>query len=231
MAAQANRILERIDHPGAIRELYESVAWGYDAFTGYERPHHARAIELADIRPGEDVLEVACGTGRATVELARRVSGGRFSAVDLTEAMMARARGKLEKAGLRNRVALRLADARRLPFADASFDVLYNSYMFDLIDAGEIPGVVAEFRRVLKPGGRMVLINMSKDTAGKTLYEWLYERGLLFAVSGGCRPVKMAPYLEEAGFTEIRHEHRRNRSWIPLNLLFGTEIVTAIKPR
>lgn len=225
-------IVQRVSHSERITVLYGRLAWLYDPFTDHEPAHHTRALELAHIRPDEAVLEVACGTGRATVEIARRLGGGAcFYAVDLTPAMLERARRKLDAAGILDRVQLGCADARNLPYADGTFDLLYNAYMFDLVDVSAMPDILMEFERVLRPGGRIVLVDMSKDHPGKTFYEWLYERGLLSFVSGGCRPVYLQPLLKEAGFVDVTREYRKNRSWFPLNRLHGTEIVCGYKPR
>ncbi|MBI5523731.1 MAG: methyltransferase domain-containing protein [Desulfarculus sp.] len=228
---KADYQVARSSHAGRIAALYSRLAWLYDPFTDHELPHHLRAVELAAIQPGEAVLEVACGTGRATALLAQALGkDGRMQAVDLTPAMLAKARAKLARLGLLERVELRQASALALPHADNSFDLLYNSYMFDLVDSSQMPAILAEFGRVLKPGGRLVLVDMSKQGGGRTPYEWLYERGLLSFVSGACRPVLMRPLVEAAGFAEVSREYRKNRSLFPLNWLHGSEIVTARKP-
>ncbi len=203
----------------------------YDFFTDHTPAHHREALQLAHIKQDDSVLEVACGTGRATVEIASRIGEkGRFCAIDLSEKMLQRAKNKLRKRNLLDRVDLRLGDARQLGFDGDLFDVVYNAYMFSLIDTPEIPEVLAEFKRVLKPGGRLVLIDMSKDKEGKTLYEFLYEAGLLSFASGSCRPVLMRPQMEEAGLERVERIYRRNRSWFFLNWLTGTEIVVGYKP-
>ena len=114
----------------------------------------------------------------------------------------------------------------QLPFADDTFDVLFNSYMFDLIPLVGMPVVLAEFHRVSKPGGRLVLVNLSKENADKrTCWERLYARlpsSLATYVFGGCRPVLMQELVEQAGFSDVQRELVR-QAW-------QTEIVTARKP-
>ena len=143
------KIVEKPSHPGKISELYTRIAWVYDIFTDHEITHHKKAIQMAGIKEDDLILEVACGTGRATVEIAKYLGEkGRLYAIDLTEAMIKRARAKLEKYNLIGKVELGIGDARRLPFPDGMFDVLYNAYMFDLIELREIPGIISEFKRV-----------------------------------------------------------------------------------
>lgn len=213
-----------------VSELYSRLAWIYDLATDHEVAHHDEAVRIADVQASDQVLEVACGTGRGTVRIARHIGeDGRLYAVDLTEAMLERARRKLARRDLLDGVDLRLGDARELPFPDGVFDVVYNAYMFDLIDSAEIPHVVSEFTRVLKPGGKIVLVNMSKNTTEKTLYEHLHENGLLGFASGSCRPVLMQSFLEEAGYEKVKRVYRKNVSYFPLNWLHGTEIVWGYK--
>lgn len=211
-----------------ISGLYNQLAWIYDAFTDFEPAHHRRAVALAAIQPDETVLEVACGTGRATLEIAGQIGKkGQFHAVDLTPGMLSRAQRRLAKAKLLDRVELKLADAASLPYPDSSVDVIFNAYMFDLIHTDHISLILSEFARVLRPGGRIVLVNMSKDKDGQTVYEWLYDHRLLGFASGGCRPVQMSAYLEPAGFHGVQRTYSQNHSFFFLNQLTGTEIVLA----
>jgi demethylmenaquinone methyltransferase/2-methoxy-6-polyprenyl-1,4-benzoquinol methylase len=225
------KMIKTPQYQNKISELYRHLAWVYDFFTDHEPAHHEEAIRIAGFENYDSVLEVACGTGRATVEIAKRLKReSRFYAIDLTKEMMERARKKLQKYGLPGRVDFKVGDAKHLPFPEGMFDVVYNAYMFDLIDTSDMPEIICEFKRVLKPGGTLVLVNMSKDKKKKTLYEVLYERGLLSFASGGCRPVFMKPLLEDAQFIHVKRIYRKNKSFFLLNRLSGTEIVTANKP-
>ena len=137
-----------------VKQYYHWRASNYDAGSSFEIEHHLEAIRLAEIQEGGRVLEVACGTGRATLDLARAVgSAGKVDALDLSEDMLDQAQTKLEKAGVSGRVTFRQGNARNLPYPDATFDVLYNGYMFDLIPIEGFMPIMQEFARVLKPGG------------------------------------------------------------------------------
>jgi ubiquinone/menaquinone biosynthesis C-methylase UbiE len=129
------------------------------------------------------------------------------------------------RAGFSNWLLCR-ADARHPPFADGKLDVLLNGYILDLISLVDLSFVVSEFFRVLKPSGRMLLVNFSKaETSQRTWWECLYRRmpkrcaAYLF---GGCRPVLMAPLAEKAGFRDVSRVFRPSE-FLP------TEIVTARK--
>lgn len=209
-----------------VQAYYTWRASNYDAGTGFEAEHHLEAIQRAAIQEGQHVLEVACGTGRATVNLARAMgSNGQLDALDLTDAMLAQARAKIEKQGLSDRVNFKQGNAQALPYPDATFDMLYNGYMFDLIPLEGFVPILKEFQRVLKPGGKLVMVNMSKPDARKTIYERIYERG--WAVMP-CRPVLMGDYLEDAGFSNVERFYRPSRGLI-VSRLWGQEIVLAHK--
>lgn len=215
-------------HPAAekIQKYYSWRASNYDAGAGFEVEHHAEALRLADVQEGQRVLDVACGTGRGTVGLAQAVGPkGRVDALDLTEAMMNRARAKLEKLGLSDRVHFKQGNARELPYPDETFDLVYNGYMFDLIPLDGFSPILKEMARVLKPNGKLVLVNMSKPDERKTFFETIYEKG--WAVMP-CRPVLMSPYMEPAGFTGIQRLYRPSRGSIVARL-WGQEILLARK--
>jgi demethylmenaquinone methyltransferase/2-methoxy-6-polyprenyl-1,4-benzoquinol methylase len=210
-----------------VQSYYGWRATNYDAGSGFEVEHHLEAIRLAEIQEGQHILDVACGTGRATVDLARAVgSSGSVDALDLSDAMLGQAQAKLGKLGLSSRVTFKQGNARSLPYPDATFDVLYNGYMFDLIPiAGFLP-ILKEFARVLKTGGKIVLVNMSKPGSKKTFYESIYEKGMAVMP---CRPVLMSPLLEPAGFTGITRLYRPTHGLF-VSRLWGTEIVLGHKP-
>jgi demethylmenaquinone methyltransferase/2-methoxy-6-polyprenyl-1,4-benzoquinol methylase len=209
-----------------IQKYYSWRASNYDAGAGFEAEHHAEALRLANVQEGQRVLDVACGTGRGTVGLAQAVSvAGSVDALDLSEAMLDQARAKIAKLGLSARVHFKQGNAKELPYPDETFDLVYNGYMFDLIPLDGFLPILNEMRRVLKSGGKLILINMSKPNEHKTFFEKIYEKR--WAVMP-CRPVLMSSYLESAGFTEVQRFYRPTRGSI-VSLLWGQEIVLARK--
>jgi len=215
-------------HP-AVEQITRYYSWrasNYDVGTTFEVEHHAEALRIANIQEGQHVLDVACGTGRGTVGLAQSVGdSGKVDAFDLSEAMLEQARAKIEKLSINDRVQFKQGNARELPYPDETFDLVYNGYMFDLIPLDGFIPILKEMARVLRPSGKLVLVNMSKPDSRKTFFERIYEMG--WAVMP-CRPVLMGPYLAPAGFKDIQRVYRPTRGGI-VSLLWGQEIVTAHK--
>ncbi|MFA9400824.1 MAG: class I SAM-dependent methyltransferase [Acidobacteriota bacterium] len=181
-----------------------------------------RVLELAAPRDSEAILEVAVGTGAQFVELARRNRSGKTVGIELSEGMLGQARVRLAEAGLDGQAELLRASALEMPFEDESFDLVINSYMLDLLPKSEIPVALAEFRRLLRPGGRLVLSNMTiGESRRHRVWDTLYARGI--NLTANCRGVLAAPVLDELGFTQVRREYVSQFG-------FPTEVVYAEKP-
>ena len=189
-----------------VAGVYRKIAPSYDLWGRLtESKARDRCLQLAAIQDGEDVLEVAVGTGLAFEKILELNPSGRNEGIDLTEAMLERAEEKAARSGRRN-YRLRVGDAYNLDFPDDSFDVLVNNYMFDLLPESDFGRILAEFRRVLRPGGRLAMVNM---TNGEHWYNGLWERiyRIRPALLGGCRSVSLLEYLDESGYTALRREY------------------------
>jgi ubiquinone/menaquinone biosynthesis C-methylase UbiE len=215
-------VLEAKEPPERVPRIYTRLAPVYEAWArATESKARQRVLELANVRPGEDVLEVATGTGVQLVRLARANPGGRTAGVEVSKGMLAQTRRRLEDAGLAGEVEVIEGSALELPIADESFDLIVNGYMLDLLPRDDIPRALAEFKRVLRPGGRLVLSNMTKGERRRhRIWDWAYERGVV--VTANCRGVLAAPVLRELGFPGVSREYLSQ-------MLFPTEIVTAQK--
>jgi demethylmenaquinone methyltransferase/2-methoxy-6-polyprenyl-1,4-benzoquinol methylase len=220
-------MIETVPASAEIRRTYDLWSTFYGWFSlAVKRGIFRRAFERAAIRPGERVLEVAVGPGVGFREILKRVGRDDIvHGVDFSSQMLAKTEQRARRAGFAN-FRLQQADARRLPFADGAFDVVFNSYMFDLLPIPDMSQVLGEFHRVLKPGGRLVLVNLSKrDEGDLMLWERLY-RSLsprwAARILGGCRPVLTARLVQATGFVDV------DREFIPH--LMATELVSARKP-
>ena len=206
---------------GDAASLYDRLAPVYDIWGRLtESKARNRCLELASIKRGESVLEVAVGTGLAFEQLVQTNPTGRNTGIDISRGMLSRAEHRLRKAGLSN-FQLSSASATEIPEPDSSFDVLLNNYMFDLLEEGLWPAVLREFLRVLRPDGRLVLANMTiGEYWGSGIYQRLYK--LSPRLMGGCRPVQMSGPLEKHGFTVQLREYCQQ-------MLFPSEIILAIR--
>jgi ubiquinone/menaquinone biosynthesis C-methylase UbiE len=202
-----------------VPKIYRKIAPSYDLWAWLtESQARERCLELAAIQDGEEVLEVAVGTGLAFERILQANPSGRNEGIDLTEAMLARAKRKAAKSGLNN-YRLRVGDAYDLDFPDHSFDVLVNNYMFDLLPEQDFLTVLREFKRVLRPGGRLAMVNMTK---GERWYNGIWNRIYRInpALLGGCRGVSLLPQLEACGFVKCRREYMSQFTF-PSEIVYG----------
>jgi len=204
-----------------VVEVYSQTAWIYDLWGALtETKARRRALELALIRNGEVVLEVAVGTGLTFREILRANPDGENIGIDLTPAMLQKAEQKAARSGRVN-YQLNPGDAYHLQFPDQHFDLLINNFMFDLLPEPDFSAVLAEFKRVLKPGGRMLLVNMTKaERFYQKIYEGIYHLNPRWL--GGCRGVLLAGYVQQAGFADVRRE-------TVSQLGFPAEVLTALR--
>jgi demethylmenaquinone methyltransferase/2-methoxy-6-polyprenyl-1,4-benzoquinol methylase len=143
--------------------LFEGLPAWYDrlgaAMSFGQDPRWRRAmVDAVAPSPGQRVLDVATGTGMVALDLARR--GCAVVGLDQSQAMLARARHKLEaEPGLDGRVTFVAGEAERLPFPDASFDALTFTYLLRYVD--DRPATMRELARVVKPGGRIGMVEFA----------------------------------------------------------------------
>ena len=206
-----------------VPDTYRRIAAMYDVWAWLtESRARDRCLELAAIRNGESVLEVAVGTGLAFEKILEANPSGRNEGIDLTDAMLARAEARAGKSGSGN-FRLSVGDAYDIEFADDSFDVLVNNYMFDLLPERDFARVLAEFKRVLRPGGRLVMVNM---TTGERWYNGVWS--LIYRINpgvlGGCRGVSLVAHVHAAGFAGIEREYLSQAT-------FPSEIIFALNSR
>jgi len=199
------QILEaRHTHQEIVRK-YNMIASVYDLFAILMvSKAQQRALEMAAIRNGERVLEVAFGTGLNFIEILKRNPKGWVEGIDVSTKMLERTRKRISKLGNKNYL-LRLGDCRRLPFEDETFDVLMNQYLLDILPVEDFVPLLSEFKRVLKPGGRIVLVHMTKGEKWvNQIYEGIYR--LKPPLLAGCRGVRAQPFLEETGFKGFKRQ-------------------------
>jgi len=202
-----------------IGAVYDKLAGIYDIWGKLtESRARSRAIELAAIKDGQQILEVAVGTGLAFHEIAKRNPHGNNVGIDLSPGMLKKAKTRVSALTEAN-YSLSTGTAFDLQIETGSIDLLVNNYMFDLIPFNDMDKVLREFKRVLKPGGRLILVNMTKgERFGSTLYDRIYRFSP--KTMGGCRGVRMTEKLKQHGFiVDVREYHQQ--------LLFPSEVILA----
>jgi demethylmenaquinone methyltransferase/2-methoxy-6-polyprenyl-1,4-benzoquinol methylase len=184
------------------RSVYDRLSRWYDLLAGSsERPYTELGLSHLSLCSGERALEIGCGTGHATAAIAAAVGEpGRLHAIDLSRGMLRAARRKILKPGDARQPFFQQADAVRLPFAPASFDAVFMSFVLELFDTPEIPLVLAECRRVLRPSGRLGIVAMARtehQNLPLRIYEWFHEHLPAYV---DCRPIYLRAALASAGF-------------------------------
>jgi ubiquinone/menaquinone biosynthesis C-methylase UbiE len=216
------KILKAFVKKDDIPIVYKNIAPIYDLWGMFtETKARKRCLELANIRDGEKVLEVAVGTGSTFIEILKRNPNGQIHGIDITEEMLSRAKKKAGKLDHKN-YSLEIGDAYHLTYPDGLFDLVMNNYMFDLLPEEAFPQVLNEFKRVLRPGGRLIMANMAK---GLHWYNSVFELAYRIhpPLLGGCRGVYLIPYLESAGFTDLHREYMTQTT-------YPTEVISCVKP-
>ncbi len=139
----------------AVRTAYRRQAASYDyAFGAVSRTARRRAIEAVNALPGVDVLEVGVGTGLALPRYAR---DKRITGIDLSADMLARARARVAALGLSNIEALLELDAEDTGLPDARFDIAAAMFVASVVP--HPTRLLAELKRVVRPGGHILFIN------------------------------------------------------------------------
>lgn len=208
--------------PHAVVDFYSRVAWIYE---GWGRIVDSRVRErvrtIVAEGAGGTTLEVGCGSGAILVDIAKDNAHGETIGIDLAPGMIRVAQRRMARAGLK-RVRVELGDAERIAQDDSSVDVVTSSYVLDILPMQRIVATLAEFHRVLKPGGRVVLANVTPGERRRhKLPELLYGTGL--PLTGNCRGILAGPLLEQVGFVDVGREYVSQLS-------MPSEIVSARKP-
>jgi ubiquinone/menaquinone biosynthesis C-methylase UbiE len=183
---------------GAIRwaRLYDAVV--QVVTLGRARRLRNSTLDHAGVFQGARVLDVGCGTGTLTLEARRRAGAeGSVVGIDVSPQMIARARAKAEEAGLD--VTLEVASAESLPLADASCDIVLCSLALHHLRRNQRRTAVEEMHRVLAPGGRVVIVDLSPE---RSLVSALNPIAFLHRGSGDIAAEARA-LITEAGFRDV----------------------------
>jgi demethylmenaquinone methyltransferase/2-methoxy-6-polyprenyl-1,4-benzoquinol methylase len=204
--------------------MFDRIAGVYDLMNsamtaGLHHQWRQRAVDRAEVGPGSDALDICCGTGDLALELRRRIGpDGRVVGSDFSEPMLELARRKSGEEGLP--VEFGWADALDLPYGDASFDAV--TIGFGARNLADLEKGLSEMARVLRPGGRLVILEITRPQREplSSFYSLWFDR--LVPVIGSLagdpdaysylpnsvrtfpEPQRLAAMMDAAGFTAIR---------------------------
>ncbi len=164
-----------------VNDLFAAVAPRYDLINdlqslGLHRLWKRRLVRLSGVRPGTRALDVCCGTGDVTFALARE--GAETIGLDFSAAMLQVARQRADRDPGKNPPRFLQGDALHLPFEEASFETVTISY--GLRNVADLDGGLRELKRVLQPGGRLLILDFGKPDWAP--WRWLYFQYLRWCV-------------------------------------------------
>ena len=149
-----------------MRDMFDAISGAYDFFNhflslGIDRYWRKKMmLETKSVQPCEKILDLATGTADVALSLEKTHAGAKIIGVDLSPAMIAKGKEKIDKKDLNDRITLELGDAENLRFNDAHFDlvtVAFGVRNFEHLEAG-----LLEMKRVLRRGGKMVILEFSQ---------------------------------------------------------------------
>ena len=210
-----------------VQQMFDNIAPTYDKLNhimslNVDKLWRRHALkEIVDGTP-QRILDVACGTGDSTISIARAAAEGtKVTGADISEGMMALVMEKAEKAGVGDRIDLQVADGEALPYEYGTFDRVTCAFGIRNFEHKERG--LAEFRRVLRPGGKAVILELSVPQ--NKVIRWFYDLYFLHilpwvggAISGDKAAYRYLPasvhhfpapkdfcaLMESAGFRSVR---------------------------
>ncbi|HZT76995.1 MAG TPA: bifunctional demethylmenaquinone methyltransferase/2-methoxy-6-polyprenyl-1,4-benzoquinol methylase UbiE [Vicinamibacterales bacterium] len=221
--------------PARIAGMFDAIAGRYDFLNhvlsaGIDRRWRKRAIRGLELTGRECVLDLCTGTADLAIDaMQAHPSAARVVGIDFAGAMLAIGRDKVAAAGLSPAIALVRGDAMRIPLADESVDAV--TIAFGIRNVADVPAACREIHRVLKPGGRVAILEFAVPTlvGFKQIYMW-YVRNVLprvgraisrhdaaykylqASIEAFVTPAEFVTILRQSGFVEIR----------PVQLMLGS---------
>jgi demethylmenaquinone methyltransferase/2-methoxy-6-polyprenyl-1,4-benzoquinol methylase len=205
------------------KAFYNKIARVYDLLAERsEKPMREAGFRMLAARPGDRILEIGFGTGHHLARLARAVGPrGKVYGIDLAEKMVDAARDLLDKEGFGDVAELTCGDAEQLPYHSETMDAVVMNFTLELFDTPDIPRVLAECRRVLRHGGRITVVGISKEGKQRWVlraFEWTHRH---FPNLMDCRPIYVRRALESAGFRIA--EATVDSMWVPVEIVLGVK--------
>lgn len=208
--------------PKRTRQVYDALSELYPLSTMlFHSTAHRRAHQLSGIRDGMRVLEVATGSGEMFRRLVRSNRMGQTVGVDLSPKMAARTQRVTRRKFPSSRADCQAVDARAMPFRDESFDAVVCCYLLELLPCEDIESTVSEFRRVLRPGGKLTLILIGQHAA---FFNSMYQVCTKVAPAFWGRQVEeRLPAIIEAQHFRIIRDEKVRQIFYPSRILLAAK--------
>jgi len=192
-------VIERKPETNKTKTDYSKVVWFYDFWSWLTESKAAGyVIKFSEIKDGETILEIACGTGVVFEKIVKQNPNGKNTGIDLSPDMLNKAKKRLKKLKSGN-YELREGDVLKLGFNDNSFDLVVNNFMVDLMPAETFNILADKFYKITKPGGRVVISTFSFGKKRINKF-WFWVAKNFPDILTGCRPVSFKENLMKAGF-------------------------------
>ena len=206
------------------RRIYDRLApvYGIPTHLFHSRAHR-RALEIAELRDGMRVLEVATGSGEMFRRLVRANRGGATLGVDLSPNMASLTQSRVHREFPTSKTQCHAVDARHMPFRDATFDAVFCCYLLELLSSDDIVRTIGEFHRVLSPRGQLVLVLIGQN---KAAFNGVYRVcGKVAPAFWGRQVEKRVPELVEASDFRIERDAHVRQIFYPSRVLVARKQV------
>jgi ubiquinone/menaquinone biosynthesis C-methylase UbiE len=203
----------------AAQNFYDRIGKRYDWFEFYEGRAKEQALQALQLEPGLKILSVGVGTGKELARIQSAAAPGETTVgLDISSEMCRLARNRIGG-------TICQADARQMPIADNAFHRLYAGYVLDLLPFADLYQLLVDFRRVLMPGSKLVVLALTEgvDLPSRALVSvWKGIFTLSPAMCGGCRPLELEELVHEAGFRDVQRQ-------VIVQAGVPSELISAIK--